>query len=133
MTEVIPSNIQSLLAYLKKSQLIEISFDPTKLYVRFEFTVGPQGENIIIQLFQLAHFVLSKELDDEPNFFVGAIDLIPLQDGGKEILSSLLYAFREKDGSVASYPSRPLFYFQIEGGVCIEAVCGSYQIFKEIK
>jgi hypothetical protein len=133
MTEVIPPNIKSLLAGLRKSQLMDILLDPTKLYVRLTFTVGIQGLNTVIQLFQVAHFVLSKEPDDEGSFFVGAIDLIPLKDGGKEVLSSLQYAFREEDGSAASYPSCSLFYFRVQGGICIDVVCKSYQIFQEIK
>jgi len=133
MTEPISPNIQSLLKYLRKSQLIGISFEPTKLWARLEFTAGPQGYDVIIQLFQIVHFVLSKDTDDDECFYVGSIDLTFIEDGGKEILSSLLYPFRDRDGSVASYPSRSLFYLRIEGGVCIEAVCGSYQVFQQIK
>lgn len=133
MTENISPNIQALLKYLRKSQLVGISFEPTKLSMRLEFTVGSQGDDIVIQLFQIIHLVLSKDPDDNKIFYVGEINLIPIENGGKEILSFLLYPFRERDGSVASYPSQSLFHLHIEGGICIEVICGSYQVFQELK
>lgn len=131
MIEIIPQNIQFLLNSLSKSQLVGISFELTG--VRLEFTSGIQGSDVIIQLFQVVHFMLSKDPDEQETFYVGRIDLTPLEKGGKEILSALLYPFKERDGTVVSYPSHPLFHLHIEGGVCIEAVCGSYQVFQEIK
>jgi hypothetical protein len=107
--------------------------EPTELSARLEFTYGSQEYDVVIQLFQIVHFVLSKDPDDNDPFYVGRIDLTVIENGGKEILSSLLYPFRDRTGSVASYPSRSLFHLHIEGGVCIEAVCGSYQVFQEIK
>jgi hypothetical protein len=139
MTVTISPNTQSLLKSLRKSQLVGLSVDPNHLWVRLEFTYGTFGgeaDTVVIQLTQLVHFTLSKDPDDDDDdwcFFVGEINLTPIEDGGKEILSSLGYRFRERDGTVASYPSRSLFHFHIEGGVCIEAVCGSYQVSQEIK
>ena len=122
-----------MLDYLRRSQLIGISLEPTELSARLEFTYGSQEYDVVIQLFEIIHFVLSKDPDDNAPLYVGRIDLTVIENGGKEILSSLLYPFREQDGSVTSYPSRSLFHLHIEGGVCIEAVCGSYQVFQEIK
>lgn len=133
MPKIISPNIQSLLKYLRKSQLIGISFEPIKLSAHLEFTVGSEGYDVIIQLFQIVHFMLSKYPYDNENFYSGEIDWTSIKDGGKEVLSSLLYPFKEQDGSLASYPSRSLFHLHIEGGVCIEAVCESYQVFQEIK
>ena len=122
-----------MLNYLRRSQLIGISLEPNELSARLEFTFGSQEYDVVIQLFQIVHFVLSKDPDDNAPFYVGRVNLTLLENGGKEILFSLLYPFREQDGRGTSYPSRSLFHLQIEGGVCIEAVCGSYQVFQEIK
>ena len=125
-------NNESTLKDLRKSQLVGLSFDPTHLWVRLEFTFGGEGDNVVIQLTQRIHFVLSKDPDDDDwCFFVCEINLTPIEDGGKEILSSLGYRFRERDGTVASCSSRSLFHFHLEGGVCIEAVCGSYQVSQQ--
>lgn len=133
MTETISENVQSLLKYLKRSQLVGISVEPSNLSITLEFTHGTQGCNVIIKVFQVVHFIISKDPDDNDVFYVGNINLITIEDGGKEILSSLLYPFTEQDGGVGIYPSRCLFHLHIEGGICIEVVCGSYQIFQEIE
>ena len=92
MNLTIAPKIESLLQNLDKSQLVGIDLDPTNLGVRLEFTFGPEERDIIVQLFQLVHFIISKEPDDNDGcFFVGQVALNPLRDGGKKILSSLLY------------------------------------------
>ncbi|GAB4289580.1 MAG: hypothetical protein Fur0025_24110 [Oscillatoriaceae cyanobacterium] len=121
--------IESLLTNLRKSQLTGISFDPESLALTLEFTLGDEVKVIKMQFFQLIHLVISKEIDENDGcFFVGDVSLTPVADGGKEILSSLLYRFRERDGTVATYPQQSLFHFHLEGGVCIEAVCGEWEL-----
>jgi hypothetical protein len=139
VTVTISPNTKSILKSLRKSQLVGFSVDPNHLWVRLEFTYGTFGgeaDTVVIQLTQLIHFILSKNPDDDDDdwcFFVCEIKLTPVEDGGKEILSSLGHRLREADGTVASYSSHSLFHFYLEGGVCIEAVCGSYQVSQEIQ
>lgn len=134
MNLTIAPKIESLLQNLDKSQLVGIDLDSNNLGVRLEFTFGPEKRDIIVQLFQLVHFIISKEPDDNDGcFFVGEVALNPLKDGGKKILSSLLYPLQEKNGNVASYPAKQMFHFHLEGGVCIEAVCGAYEIFQQVE
>ncbi|NJM62956.1 MAG: hypothetical protein HC849_26645 [Oscillatoriales cyanobacterium RU_3_3] len=49
-----------------------------------------------------------------------------------QILSALSYPFQDRAGSIET-GSSSLFYFRLEGDICIEVVCGSYKIFQELE
>jgi hypothetical protein len=131
MTETITSETQALLNRLRNFQLVEISFEPTAFSAHLTFTFGPNVKDIAIQLFEITHFVLSKDPDDnEGCYLINEVTLTKVSDGGLEILSSLNYPFKNRDGSVFFYPSKSLFYLNLEGDICLSVVCGKYQIFQ---
>ncbi|MUL36524.1 hypothetical protein [Gloeocapsopsis dulcis] len=122
MTTLITPKTQALLDSLKSSQLVQVSFEPTKLWVSLEFTFGPEGKNVVVELQQLVHFVLSKEdPDDDGCFFVGEVTMTTVENSATEILSSLSYLFRIQNKNVQ--PEQSLLHFHLEGAVCIEAIC----------
>lgn len=135
MTKNIPSNVQSLLEYLRMSNLVGISLEPSYHSLTLEFTYGPQGYDVIIRLFGVVHFVFSKDFEDkdEDVFTACEVNLTPIQDGGKELFSSLNYLFKRHDKEPISYPDESLYRLQIIGSVSMEVICSSYQVFQQVK
>lgn len=136
MTENISPNVESLVKSLNKSHLIGVSLEPMYYSLTLEFMYGYLGyEKIVIRLYDVLHFVFSKtpEDKDEESFFVCAINLTPIQDGGKELFSSLNYLFKAYNDEPVSYPNESLYHLQLEGAACIEVICGSYEVFQKVK
>ena len=134
-TEIISPNIKSLIQSLRKSQLVGVSLEPMYYSLTLEFTHGTEGYNTLIRFFNVLHFIFSKspEDKDEDIFFIPELDLVPIQDSGKEIFSSLNYPFTKGNDEPVYYPSESLYPFKTIGAACIEVVCGSYQVFQEVK
>jgi hypothetical protein len=131
MTRIITPETQALLDRLRDFQLVEISFKPTEWSIHLTFTFGPNVKDIVVNLFEIAHFILSKNPDDNDGcYMVGEVTLTSITDGGLRVLSSLNYPFKNRDGSIFSYPSKQLFYWHLEGDVCLEVICGKYELFQ---
>ena len=130
---MISTNTVSLLHYLRNSQITEISISPIDFSIKFTltFAFNTHSKNFVIQLFEVAHISCSKDVEDnEGCYVVYEIKLNEISDGGKNILSSLNYPIKNRNGDVFSYPSKTLFHFHLEGDMCIEAICGKYHIFE---
>ena len=124
---------QKILNNLKSSSLAEIYMDPTTLSLRLNFTYGPDGKDISIVFFHIAHMTISKILDDEDGVFnISEISINGIKDGGSDLLKKLGYMFQDGNG-VLTYPEEKLFHLYIEGDVCMEVICGNYKILQEIK
>lgn len=128
---MIPTTIVSLLNYLRNSQLTEISISPIDSSIKLIFTFDSLTKNFVVQLFELVHISFSKDIEDnEGCYVVYEIKLNEINGGGKDILSLLNYPIKDRHGNVFSYPSKALFHFHLEGDMCIEAVCGKYQVYE---
>lgn len=51
---------------------------------------------------------------------MGEVTLTEVNDGGLGILPSLNYPFKNIDGTVLSYPSKSLYYLNLEGYICLQ-------------
>lgn len=60
---------------------------------------------------------------------MGNAELRQLTEDKSHFLSTLSYPFQNQAGLVET-GSSALFYFRLEGDICIEVVCGSYKIFQ---
>lgn len=129
----VPAKHQALLEQLKSCDLSGISIEPSGQWLRFDFTSGIGGPSVVVTLFNPTFFKFSRDFDDEGHSVVGEASLIPLKDGGKEAFTSLGYDLRNECGTVATYSSRSLFHFHLDGGICIDAVCEAYEMLQEIK
>lgn len=116
---------------LRKSQLIDLTFDSSLLWLNLEFVLGQYEKTIVIQLQQLIHLVILKEPDDEEcPFYVGDIKLTPLPPGNN--VSDLIpFQYNSKIENIEVSSSQPLFYLYIDGGIHIEAVFRAYQFQEE--
>ena len=126
---MIPSKTLSLLKRLQNFQLYQILISPIDWLIKLNFIFNPSINEIYIQLFDIVHLSFSKTIDDnEGCYLVYEINLTEIDDGGKNILSSLNHLFRNSDGEVFSYPSESLLHFYLEGDVCIEYVCRKCEV-----
>jgi hypothetical protein len=133
MTRANLSGSQDLLESLTNSQLSKITLDPTGEYLQLEFVSTSDGKDIIVAFYNVIQYTFSRVLDEgQGPFFIGHVTRSLIVDGGEQILSSLHYPFFRSNGSILSYPSRNLWYFQLEGGICLDIVCSAYKILKEI-
>ncbi len=126
----------SLLEKLRNFHISDIYVNPINLSVKLTLTFpsDPSIENVYIELEKIVHIAFSKELEEnEDCFFILDIFLEEISDGGSDILSSLNYPLHNTDGSVFSYPLQPLFYFRLEGGLFIEAVCGNCKAYEIVE
>jgi len=130
---MITSKTYNLLNSLRDFQLHETFVHPIEWSIRFNFSFGsdPTVRDMVIKLSEVVHFLLSKDSDDnEGCYTVYETTLTELEDGGKEVLSSLSYPIKSTDGNVFCYPSKTLFHFHLEGDLCVEVVCGKYEVFQ---
>jgi hypothetical protein len=126
-------NLESLADKLKKSSLMSCTIDSSNFSFTLEFSLGGGETDIIIKLYQIIHSSISKDPDEQEScFFVGDFSVTPLSDGGHDVLSYLKHSFRDPNGEVSSYPSRPLWHLHVEGGICLDFVFGAYEIFQAV-
>ncbi|MGB8690479.1 MAG: hypothetical protein WCD53_24535 [Microcoleus sp.] len=120
---------------LKSADLTGISLIPQPLTLRLDFTFGTGIYDTAIEFSQLVHHVISQPVNtdsEESCFWVGNAELRQLTEGKSQILSDLSYPFQNQEGLVETGASA-LFYFRLEGDICIQVVCGSYKIFQELE
>jgi hypothetical protein len=111
------------------AQLAGISFDHEEFWVRLIFRMGSSVKDVYLDLLDLAYFNFSKDPDDnEGCYLIGEVHLKAIENNRQELFSLLRFPFRDLDGEVSTYPSKPLFHFHLEGDVCVEALCGKYLI-----
>ena len=76
---------------------------------------------------------MSKSPEDEDGSHpVGDVSLTPLEDGGREVLSSLNYKICDRDGGVFTYSSASMFHFHLDGWIVLDVVCGEYHVYKQL-
>lgn len=107
--------------------------DPCAQWLNVEFTSSVGDGDVLLKFFNVALFKFSRTLDDEGLFVVGAVSLKPYGDGGRDILDSLGYDFRDEGGNPVSFPDRVLWHFHLEGDVCIDLVCEKYELFRTVR
>jgi hypothetical protein len=132
MTTTITPNLTTFLEDLKSADLVGISFLPRTLGLRLDFTFGPEANDIAIELYKIVHLVLSQPInpDDEGYcFWVGEVEIKTLPNDGSQLLSDLSYHFTNQKKIIDADLSSK-FYFRLEGDICIDVVCGRYQIFQ---
>lgn len=130
MTTTITSNLTSLLEDLKSADLVGISVNSQNLGLRLDFTFGPEADDVAIEFYQIIHLVFSQALnpDDESIcFWVGEVELKKIDEDVEQVLSGLSYPFLNQDGTV-NHNSRSLIHFRLVGDMCLEVVCGNYQV-----
>jgi hypothetical protein len=123
---------------LKSADLIGISLTPQPLTLRLDFTFGAEMYDISLEFHHLVHQVISQPVNSDPSdpeescFWVGNVELREIGAEQSQILSSLSYPFQDQAGTVQT-SSSSLFYFRLEGDICIQVVCGSYKIFQQLE
>lgn len=120
---------------LKGADLTGISLIPQPLALRLDFTFGTETYDTSIEFYHLLHQVISQPINADPYescFWVGNIEITELKEERNQLLSTLIYPFQNQAGLVET-GSSPLFYFQLEGDICIKIICGSYKIFQHVE
>ena len=115
----------ALLSALKCAFISCVKLDQTVMKIQFIL------DGIMfatLELHKVVHAVISQTLDDEGPHAVGELSLSSVNDGGKEVLNALAYRFLNRDGKAFIYPNNQLYHFHTEGDICVEVVCGSYQL-----
>jgi hypothetical protein len=117
----------NLMAELKYAFVTRLNLSHSAVQLDFML----DGENtVVLRLCEVVHLVLSQSLAEEGPHLVGELSITPVSDGGKEVLAALHYRFFKQNGEVFSYPGEQLFHFHLEGAICLEAVCRSYQLYR---
>ncbi|HKC63834.1 MAG TPA: hypothetical protein VKB86_09365 [Pyrinomonadaceae bacterium] len=127
---VINSLQTETLKHLDAYALSEIFIEPSGQCLSFGFTSSIGEPSIRLKLFNPALIKISRTLDDEGLFLVGEARLASLEDGGKDVFAFLGYDFRNLNGSLLTYPSRPLLHFHLEGDVCIDVICENCEMLR---
>ena len=120
---------------LKSADLTGISLIPQPLTLHLDFTFGTGIYDTSIEFYQLVHHVISQPVNTDPEescFWVGNAELRQLTEDKSQILSALSYPFQNQTGTIET-GSSSLFYFRLEGDICIQIVCGSYKIFQQLE
>jgi len=119
---------------LRNADLVGISLISQPLTLRLDFTFGMEIYDTSIEFYQLVHHVISQPVksdSEESCFWVGNAEIRELAEDKSQILSGLSYPFQNQAGLVDT-GSSSLFYFRLEGDICIQVVCGSYKIFQQL-
>lgn len=123
---------QALIAQLETCSVSNLLLEPAGQWLRFDFTSTLlDGPSFTVTLFNPVFWKFSRTPDDDGHYFVGEASLIQLEPGGREMLGFLGYDFIDEDGSVATYPTRSLFHFHIEGGIVVDAICEGYEVLQQ--
>ncbi|MDV3000150.1 MAG: hypothetical protein N5P05_001756 [Chroococcopsis gigantea SAG 12.99] len=131
MSGTIRPETEAILNKLRYFQLTEFLMNPDDFSSRLTFRFNPDSQDIIVELLDIVHIILSKDPDDNDGCYpVGEVTLTNLKDGGKEVLESVNYPFKNRQGDVFSYPAKELFHFYLEGCIRLQVVCGRYRIFQ---
>lgn len=120
---------------LKSADLTGISLIPQPLTLRLDFTFGAEMYDTSLEFYYLVHQVISQPVNSDPEefcFWVGNVELREIGVEQSQILSSLSYPFQDQAGTVQT-SSSSLFYFRLDGDICIQVVCGSYKIFQQLE
>jgi len=67
--------------------------------------------------------------DGDALVFSSRVELV--DDGGKQVLEELAHNFRGNKGGTAFYPGTRLLHLDLEGDLCVEAVCQEVEIRDE--
>lgn len=124
---------QALLKQVEASSVSAFFIEPSGQWLSIDFTSSVGDVDVLLKLFNPTLFKLSRTLDDEGLFVVGEVSLIPFHDGGRDILDSLGYDFRNESGYTLSFPNRVLWHFHLEGDICIDVVCEKYELLKTVR
>ena len=95
---------QALLKQLDASCVSAFFIEPSGQWLSIDFTSSVGDVNVLLKLFNPALVKFSRTLYDEGLFVVGVVSLIPFHDGGREILDSLGYDFRNESGYAGCPP-----------------------------
>jgi hypothetical protein len=121
-----------LVQELSNYQITGISLEPSQLWLRVELTCGSHKPDVTLEMHNIAQISISKTPDDEDScYFAGEVTITPCDDGGKSILTQLGYAFSNRKGEVMAMSSNA-FHIHIEGDICLDVVCQTYKLLKEI-
>lgn len=117
---------------LNSSEILSINIDPIKFLIKIHFFLPIDGKAITIELKDIALIRIAKDIkDDDGNYFVAKINFQSITaDGGYDIFSKIGYPYFDMDGNVLTYPNRSLYYLSIEGDLCLDIVCGSFEIYQ---
>jgi hypothetical protein len=124
---------QGLLKQLEGSSVSAIFIEPSGQWLSIDFISNVGDVSVLLKLFNPTLFKFSRTLDDEGLFVVGGVSLTPFDDGGRDILDSLGYDFRNEHGYTVSFPNRVLWHFHLEGDICIDVVCENYELLKAVR
>jgi hypothetical protein len=124
---------QALFNKLESYVLSSILLEPCAQWLRFDFTSTIGEPSMSITLFNPTFFKFSRSFDDDGHYIVGEAALVPIEDGGQQALTSLGYDLTSDSGKVATYPSRQMFQFRIDGDISVDAVCEAYELLQQVK
>jgi len=126
--------LKNAIENLADSQIVGFYLDPDLLSLRLDFSFEP-GEITSVELLNIHHILLSHDptCDDGRSFIVLEISLNSIEEKKrKDLLNSLGYMFIYNEGSEPPFQKGELYHLRIEGDICMEIVCSSIRILKQI-
>lgn len=109
-------------------------YDITNVYISdfiskitIEFTSGLDGTTLLWQFCNVIFFKTSKHFESTGQEGIGNIYISQALDYGKSVLDTLDYQLLSQSGETLISSMRPL-YFQLDGSICLDIVCGYYNI-----
>lgn len=121
-------NHKCLIDKISHCQISQFVLEPTKLWLRLEFIDPIDLKEIVLELYKMAYFSLSKTSDDEDGAYVILeAELLSVNDS-LELLSKLNYGFIS---SPQINVLDSLYHLHIEGDICLDVVCESYKVFEK--
>jgi len=123
------NNHKYLIDKIPYCQISQFIMESTKLWLRLEFIDPTDLKEIVLELYKIAYFSLSKTLNDEDGTYVVLEAKLSSINNSLELLSKLNYGFINDPQLVL----KKTYHLHIEGDICLDVVCESYKIFEKSK
>lgn len=111
-----------------------LCYDITNIYasdfinnITIEFTSGLDGTTLLWQFCNIIFLKTSKHFKSMDQEGIGNIYISQSIDYGKSLLEILDYQLLSQSGEKLTSSMQPI-YFQLDGSICIDIVCGYYNI-----
>ena len=115
------------------SHLFECTYDIFRATLLLKFFIMPDAPNIIVELTNVIHFQASRGLDDDIfTNFLAEVKLVEITDRGQELFEDIKYPFLNSENQRITYPDKTLYHLNIEGELCIQAICAGYVLYEQV-
>jgi hypothetical protein len=124
------NNMENISKELRDSQIIDFCILSNDLSIKINFFIEDNKE-LIIHFIDVLVFNYSKLIEERDScFYVNECEIEIIKNGGKEKFKEFKYPFRNiHNDELINYKDHDLFYFNIEGDVCLSILCGLMKVF----